>query len=61
MVRKDHRDRMKEKSRSARGLVVITFGIILSTMVVTTLFPQWSSAQNASGGFNMVYNQKNRE
>jgi len=58
MIRKDHRDHMKEKSRSAGVLVVITLEIILSSMFVTTLSPQWSSAQNASGGFNMVNNQK---
>ena len=39
--------------------VVVTVGIILGTIFVTTLSPQLSYAQNASRGASMVNNQTN--
>lgn len=39
--------------------VVVTVGVIVGTIFVTTLSPQLSYAQNASGGASMVNNQTN--
>jgi len=39
--------------------VVVTVGIILGTIFVTTLSPQLGYAQNASRGASMVNNQTN--
>jgi len=54
---KIHSNYINEKKRFTMMAVVVTVGIILGTIFVTTLSPQLSYAQNASRGASVVNNQ----
>jgi uncharacterized membrane protein YciS (DUF1049 family) len=56
---KIHSNYINEKKRFTMMAVVVSVGIILGTIFVTTLSPQLSYAQNASRGASMVNNQTN--
>ena len=56
---KIHSNCINEKQRFTMMAVVVTVGVIVGTIFVTTLSPQLSYAQNASRGASMVNNQTN--